>query len=231
MTDASGPGEAFSDQSFGSPAVAGFIHRPTDAVGAGLVITHGAGGNCRTPLLIAIANAFAARGVAALRCDLPFRQARPVGPPSPARAAVDRDGLRHAARSIRRLVPTVYLGGHSYGGRQASMLLAAEPELADALLLLSYPLHPPGRAAELRTAHLPDLRVPAFFVHGTADVFASPEELEAARALIPAPTEVLSLPEARHDLYRGRPRPGDAAPIAERIAAAFLAWTGERRGI
>jgi hypothetical protein len=120
----------------------------------------------------------------------------------------------------------VFLGGHSYGGRQASMLLAAEPDLAEGLLLLSYPLHPPGRASELRTAHLPDLRVPTFFVHGTTDAFSSPDELEAARELIPAPTGLLALDGARHDLYRGRPRPGDAERVAERIVAGFLDWIG-----
>jgi len=60
---------------------------------------------------------------------------------------------------MRELVTgRVFLGGQSYGGRQASMLLASEPGLADALLLLSYPLHPPRRPAELRTAHLPSLK-------------------------------------------------------------------------
>jgi len=231
MVDDRSLGEAFSDESYGLPAVVGFLHRPSEAIAAGLILTHGAGGNCRSPLLVAIASTFAARGVAVLRCDLPFRQARRVGPPSPVRAAVDRVGLRHAVNALRPMAPVVYLGGHSYGGRQASMLAADDPALVDALLLLSYPLHPPGRAAELRTAHFPGLSVPAFFVHGTDDVFATSQELDAARALIPAPTNVLSLPGARHDLYCGRPRSGDAERIAERVAAAFFAWIGEGRAI
>ena len=71
----------------------------------------------------------------------------------------------------------IFLGGHSYGGRQASMLCAAEPGLVDALLLLSYPLHPPQRPAELRTAHFPALRTPALFVSGVRDGFGSIDEL------------------------------------------------------
>src|SRR5215831_7103842 len=175
--------EPFADDSLGPPTVRGFLHRPATAAGSAVVLTHGASGNCKGPLLVAIASAFAAAGFRALRCDLPYRQARPTGPPSPARAAFDRQGLKHAVQAIRQVHSgKVALGGHSYGGRQASMLLAAEPGVADALLLMSYPLHPPGRASELRTAHFASLRIPTFFVHGTADAFASPDELEAARA-------------------------------------------------
>ena len=71
------------------------------------------------------------------------------------------------------------------------------------LLLQSYPLHPPGRPAALRTAHLPQLRIPTLFVHGATDAFAAPAELESARALIPGPTRVLSI-EGGHDLGWGR---------------------------
>ncbi len=221
--------EPFEDVSLGPPAVRGFLHRPAVSSGDALVLTHGAGGNCRVPLLVAVASAFAARGITVLRCDLPYRQARPKGPPSPAKAALDREGLEHAVLALRRMASgRVFLGGHSYGGRQASMLLAAERELADALLLLSYPLHPPGRASELRTAHLPALLTPTFFVHGAADAFGSLDELEAARRLIPAPTGLLELGGARHDLYQGRPGLATALCIAERIADEFLAWMKAR---
>ncbi len=71
----------------------------------------------------------------------------------------------------------VILGGHSYGGRQSTMLAAEEPGLVEALLLLSYPLHPPGKPAQPRTAHFPALRTPALFVHGTKDPFGTIEEL------------------------------------------------------
>jgi uncharacterized protein len=92
------------------------------------------------------------------------------------------------------------------------------------LLLLSYPLHPPGRPHQLRTAHLPALVTPAFFVHGSADAFGSIAEIEAARALIAAPTGLLALDGAGHDLYRRRRGAGEAAELAELIARAFLAW-------
>ena len=85
----------------------------------------------------------------------------------------------------------VFLGGHSYGGRQSTMLAAEEPGLVDGLLLLSYPLHPPGKPAQLRTAHFPALRTPAVFIHGTKDEFGSIEEMRAALELIPAHVELV----------------------------------------
>ena len=92
----------------------------------------------------------------ALRCDLPFRQLRRSGAPFPAGAAQDREGLRNAVAALRKIVPgRVFLGGHSYGGRQASMLAASDPQVTPALLLLSYPLHPPQKTQQLRTAHFP----------------------------------------------------------------------------
>jgi predicted alpha/beta-hydrolase family hydrolase len=185
--------------------VRGFLHAAQSPTATGIVLTHGAGGNCNAPLLVALADAFAGAGVTALRCDLPFRQKRASGPPSPAGAAADRAGLRAAVEFLRERAPTaVYLGGLSYGGRQTSMLAAEHPELAERLLLLSYPLHPPNQPARLRTAHFPDLRTPAIFVHGTADPFGSIAELEAALTLIPAGYKLLPIEGAGHDLKRGR---------------------------
>jgi predicted alpha/beta-hydrolase family hydrolase len=189
---------------FHDDGVRGFLHRSATPRGAGMVLTHGAGGNCNAPLLVAAADAFSASGWHVLRCDLPFRQRRPTGPPSPATAAQDRDGLRCAVAAMRRIAPDkVLLGGQSYGGRQATILVAEEPGLVDALLLFSYPLHPPGKPAQLRTAHFPRIRVPALFVQGTADPFGSIQEIEGAIPAIPAPVKLLPIEGAGHDLKRG----------------------------
>jgi hypothetical protein len=185
--------------------VRGFLHRPASASSRGLVLTHGAGSNCTAPLLVAVATRFAAAGITVLRCDLPFRQRRATGPPSPTAAAADRAGLAQAVAALRTIVPgRIFLGGHSYGGRQASMLAAEKPAVAAALLLLSYPLHPPAKPAQLRTQHFPQLRVPALFVHGTTDPFATMDELETAIAMIPARTQIIPVEKAGHDLKRGR---------------------------
>jgi uncharacterized protein len=187
-------------QSFRDDSVSGFIHRPERSRG-GLVLAHGAGSNANSPLLVTVAGAFAEAGLTTLRCELPFRQGRRYGPPRPGDAERDRDGLRNAAAALRKMgCERVFLGGHSYGGRQATMLAAGEPEVAAGLLLLSYPLHPPRKPAQLRVQHLPGLQVPALFVHGTRDPFGSVEEIAAALKLIPAKTELLAVDGAGHDL-------------------------------
>ena len=101
--------------------------------------------------------------------------------------------------------PRIYLGGHSYGGRQSSMLCAEEPDLVAGLLLLSYPLHPPRKPEQQRTQHLPDLRTPTLFVQGTRDPFASIAELQQALKMIPAKTKLLPVEGAGHDLgFKGK---------------------------
>lgn len=207
---------AFED-SQAAPAVRGFLHTPDTATGHGLVLTHGAGSNAGAPLLIAVAQAFSTAGIAVLRCDLPFRQARPHGPPFPAMAAQDRAGLARAVRLLcDRLPGKAFLGGHSYGGRQSTLLAAEEPDLAAGLLLLSYPLHPPRRPADLRTAHFPKLSTPALFVHGTRDPFGSIDEMRAALASIAGPHEIVAIEGSGHDL-------GAKGPAAARVAATALA--------
>jgi uncharacterized protein len=203
---------------FQSGGVCGALHQPDAASGDGLVLAHGAGGNRDAPVLVAMAEAFCAAGLTVLRIDLPFRQRRPRGPPSPHTAAEDRAGLREALALLRdRVGGRLFLGGHSYGGRQATMLAAEEPAVASALLLLSYPLHPPKKPEQLRTQHFPRLRMPAVFVHGTTDGFGSVAELETAIALIPAPTRLIPVAGAGHDLKRGR---FDWRPILAAAAAA-----------
>jgi len=165
-----------------------------------------------------LAAAFSEQGVQVIRYDLPYRQERPHGPPRPGDAARDRQGLREQLLSLRAQNPDrLWLGGHSYGGRQASILAADEPSLADALLLLSYPLHPPNKPDQLRTAHLPKLQTPTLFVHGSRDPFGSLDELRGAIPLIPAPVKLLEIEGAGHDLGR------DPAAVAAKILPVFLA--------
>lgn len=199
------PAESDGVAPFEKEGVRGFLHSPSAVAQRGLVLTHGAGANCTAPLLVAVANIFVAHGLAVLRCDLPFRQKRRRGPPHPVEAAADRFGLRAATGALREIVEgDVFLGGHSYGGRQASMLAAEESDLVSGLLLLSYPLHPPGKPDQLRTEHLPRLRTPSLFVHGTNDPFGSLGAIEQAIALIPVSTKLIAIKGASHDLKGGR---------------------------
>jgi predicted alpha/beta-hydrolase family hydrolase len=209
-----GEKEKYPLKHFERELVRGYLHEPEHPSGDGLVITHGAGGNSDSTVLKAVAEAFAKSGVVTLRCDLPFRQQRPKGPPYPAQAERDREGLRRAVEAVREIAgKRVFLGGQSYGGRQATMLAAEEPNVADALLLLSYPLHAPGRPQQLRTGHFGSIQIPALFVHGTKDTFGSIAEMTAALTLIPARTDLCVVEGAGHSL-----NPGVAAMCVERLS-------------
>ncbi len=120
--------------------------------------------------------------------DFPYRLA---GRRSPDKAPVLIDAVRAAASGLAAsagVAPDrVVLGGRSMGGRMCSMAVA-EGLPARALVLISYPLHPPGKPERARTEHFPLLSVPCLFVSGTRDAFGSPAELEAATAAIPGPT-------------------------------------------
>jgi predicted alpha/beta-hydrolase family hydrolase len=207
---------------FPDSAIHGFLHQPAHPNGDALLLTHGAGANCQSELLLAVAAAFAETGVVVLRFDLPFRTLRPHGPPRPGSAEKDREGISYAVKRMReRTRGRIFLGGHSYGGRQATILASEARGRVNALLLLSYPLHPPRKAEQLRTGHFPKLTTPAFFVHGTRDPFASIAELESALALIPAQHGLMPVDSASHDLL-----PKKAGDLPARIVIEFLAFVG-----
>jgi uncharacterized protein len=180
-------------------AIAGIAHEPDGDPAGVVMLTHGAGGSRESPLLKRICDEWARRGWLAVRYNLPYRRRRPKGPPSGS-AATDRAGIVEAVALARELASgPVITGGHSYGGRMTSMAVADGLD-ADVLTLFSYPLHPPGKPERARTEHLPRITVPTVFTHGTSDPFGSIGELRAAAALIPAPTEIVEVTGARHDL-------------------------------
>jgi uncharacterized protein len=229
------PVEPFTHSS--DPPVRGFLHTPATPNRRAIVLSHGAGSNARAPLLVALAETFSAAGFTVLRCDLPYRQIRSWGPPGPADAARDRAGLRNAVMCMKEILGAplkpdsgltgdfpvsgeVFLAGHSYGGRQSSMLCAEDPAVAAGLLLLSYPLHPPRKPEQQRTQHLPDLRTPAFFVSGTRDPFGSIAELSQALKMIPAKTKLVAIEGAGHDLgFKGKTTD---SMLPQTILEAFL---------
>ena len=188
------------EEAFNADELRGVLHTPAQANGNALALTHGAGSDSKTPLLTSLARAFCEAGLLVLRYDLPFRVTH-GSPTSPAAQARDREGVARAIQALRgRVKGRVFAGGHSYGGRQTAMIASERPGLADGLLLLSYPLHPPRKPEQLRTAFFPEWRTPALFVHGTRDPFGSVEELRDAIARIPARVDLLPVEGAGHDL-------------------------------
>ncbi|HLK66474.1 MAG TPA: alpha/beta fold hydrolase [Bryobacteraceae bacterium] len=208
-------------EAFETSEIRGVLHRPEQANGDAIALTHGAGSNCEAALLVRLAEEFANRGYLVLRYDLPFRRLRAGGSPMPSGAAKDREGVASAVAALRQMTGgRIYAAGHSYGGRQSAMAASERPEMASGLLLLSYPLHPPQRPEQKRTSYFPDLRTPALFVHGTKDPFGSLEELRKALTLIPARTDLLVVDRAGHDLKKAGTLAGE---ILEKLRAVVSA--------
>jgi hypothetical protein len=176
-----------------------------------LLLFPGAGSSADHPSLVAIERAVAPRRVA--RADFPYRRA---GRKAPDRPPVLLAAVREELAGFG--AAPVVLGGRSMGGRMCSMVVAGvdgdPPPNAAGLILISYPLHPPGRPDRLRVEHLPAIRVPSLFVHGTRDPFASPDELARWTATIPGPVSHVWIDGGRHDL----------AGADARIAAAVAEW-------
>lgn len=178
-----------------------------------LLLAPGAGADRDHHTLVAVERAVGRLPV--VRMDFPSRQA---GRRSPDRAPVAVAAVRDEAAALvseARIRPDrLVLGGRSFGGRMCSMAVA-EGLPAAGLVLLSYPLHPPGKPDRLRTAHFPALAVPCLFVSGDRDPFGSPDELRHEVGAIPGPVELVVVPGA-HD-----PRGQDDA-----VAGAVRDWLG-----
>ncbi|MFT4086224.1 MAG: alpha/beta fold hydrolase [Gordonia sp. (in: high G+C Gram-positive bacteria)] len=198
-------------QTIDADGVVADVDRP-DGTPRGLVIlAHGAGSDRSSVLLRTLSEALTAHGLVVARIDLPYRQQRPKGPPSPSKSGADRDGIRAAIKVLRPLAPEgpLIVGGQSYGGRQASMVVADDAELADGLLLTSYPLHPPGKPEKLRTEHLSSIVTPTVIVHGRSDAFATSAEMGAAAELFAGPVHVVEVDKADHGLKPERSGVGE----------------------
>ncbi|MBM7366488.1 alpha/beta hydrolase family protein [Gordonia hydrophobica] len=208
--------------------VAADVQRPAQARGI-VILAHGAGSDRHSAILTVVAASLVQRGLAVARIDLPYRQDRPKGPPASSKAARDRDGIRAAVAALRNVADgPLIVGGHSYGGRQASMLAAEDPDLVDGLLLTSYPLHPPGKPERARTEHLPDITAPTLIVHGRSDSFGTSAEFAEALSLFTAPVRLLEVEKADHSLKPDRSGVGESTgdavtewllPLAEERSA------------
>lgn len=179
----------------------------------GLLLTHGAGGHRDQPALVAIEDALAPLPVR--RMNFPYRDLGPKRPPDRApkllaaiEAEADAFCEEHRIRPER-----LALGGRSMGGRMCSMAVA-DGRPAAALVLIAYPLHPPGKPDRLRIEHLPQITVPCLFVSGTRDPFGTPAELEDATAAIPGPVTHHWVDGKGHDLKGAD----------QDVAAVIAAW-------
>lgn len=165
---------------------------------AGLVLFPGSGSSAAHSALVAIEEELAPLPVG--RFDFPYRkEGRHFPDRAPKLIATVVEEATEFARQHNLAARNVFLGGRSMGGRMASMAVA-EGLNAAGLVLISYPLHPPRKPEKLRVEHLPGITVPTLLISGTKDPFGTPEELQAAMSLIPAPVTVHWIEGGRHEL-------------------------------
>jgi predicted alpha/beta-hydrolase family hydrolase len=167
-----------------------------------LLLTPGAGADRNQASLVALDDALSAQGIVVERMDFPYRLAgrrAPDRPPVLLQAV--REGAAELAARTKAKPASIALGGRSMGGRICSMAVA-EGLPAAALVLISYPLHPPGKPDQLRTDHFPSLEVPCLFVSGTRDAFGTPEELTKATKTIKGAVTHVWIEGGDHGLRR-----------------------------
>jgi uncharacterized protein len=174
----------------------------------GVALWPGAGSSSDHPGLVAVETALAPLPVE--RIDFPYRrEGRRAPDRAPKLLASLREEIDHLCARWRTAPERLVLGGRSMGGRIASMAVAGGLPAAG-LVLIAYPLHPPGKPERLRIEHLPDICVPTLFVSGDRDNFGTPEELAEAHDLLAGPVTVHAVPGGRHEL---KGADGDVAAV------------------
>ena len=170
---------------------------------AGVVLFPGAGSSASHASLVSLEEALSPLPVA--RIDFPYRRAGKSFPDkTPVLLECVRNEVRAFAEQLGVQTSQLLIGGRSMGGRMCSMAVAdeADPLHVAALVLMSYPLHPPKKPENLRTEHLPRITVPILCVSGTKDNFGTPEELESAFSVAPAHVQWHWVQNGRHELAK-----------------------------
>lgn len=200
--------------------VAAAINTQDHKEAAALVLAHGAGGDFEGPLLAALAEGLAERGFSTLRFNFPYRQeGRRIPDPAPTLEECYRAVVAQA-RELFGPSPLI-LGGKSLGGRMASHLAAAGEEVAG-LVLLGYPLHPPGRPEKLRDQHLFRIRAPMLFLSGTRDAFAQKDLLESVLNRLQPLATAHWLEAADHSFRAPRRKPAEAYREILEVVSGWL---------
>ncbi|MCU0256060.1 MAG: alpha/beta fold hydrolase [Vicinamibacterales bacterium] len=214
--------------SAGVPAVpATWYAAHGDAAAPVLMLAHGAGAPQRHPWMVGAARGLARRGVAVVTFDFPYMAA---GRKLPDRAPVLEACWLDVIDCVRARVPAgtpLFIGGKSMGGRMATHVAARHAARAGhlaGLVLLGYPLHPPGRPDQRRDAHLPLIRVPALFVQGTRDAFGGPDELSPVLAPLAALATIHAVPDGDHSFAVPRASGRATRDVLEGVWDMVAAW-------
>lgn len=201
---------------------------PGRSIDALFVLAHGAGAGERHPFMIAFGKGLAALGIDVVTFNFPYMdQKRRVPDKAPVLEGRFREVIT-AARQDKRAGRRLFIGGKSMGGRMATHLAAqADIEGLEGVIALGYPLHPPGKPDQPRTAHLPAITSPLLIIQGEHDVFGTPSELEPVIATMQAPVTLHVVRGGDHSLkVRGRPSEQVYEPLFELITRFCTAGAG-----
>lgn len=197
-----------------------------DPARAAVVLGHGAGAGQDSAFLVEFSRALSALGVDVVTFNFPYTEARRR---IPDRTPVLEACYRAVAAEVRRRVPSaarhLFIGGKSMGGRIATHIAAADPDLPiDGIVLLGYPLHPPGKPDQRRDKHLPAIKRPMLIVQGSRDTFGTPPEFESVlRAMTPTPTlHVVS--GGDHSFKLSKRDPARQAAVNADVQRAIVNW-------
>jgi predicted alpha/beta-hydrolase family hydrolase len=193
---------------------------------AALILAHGAGAGQQSPFITAFASAVSRLGLDVVTFNFPFVEQRRKIPDRPSVLEACYVGvIEWAIGQVESARRALFVGGKSMGGRIATQVAAAHPELPiGGIVLLGYPLHPPGRPAQRRDAHLPAVRRPMLFVQGARDAFGSPEELEPILPHLAAGTTLHVVPSADHSLAVPRSGASAQAAVYDDVQRVIVAW-------
>lgn len=195
--------------------------------GTVLVCAHGAGGNMADRGILKLAEAFRARGLDVVRFNFLYRERKSGRPDQMPRLQECFSAV--VAHTLKEIQPKrLIIGGRSMGGRAASMM-AAEGFACDGLLLLAYPLHPPGQPEKLRTAHLPDIKVPVLCLNGTRDAFCQRDLMEEALKTVTTRWEMHWLEGADHSFHVPKSSGRTDAEVLDEIGNATTPWVASLR--
>ncbi len=199
---------------------------------ATFVLAHGAGAPHTSPFMVTFAEALAARGLDVVTFNFPYMEARRRLPdPGRVLEACYAEVLRHAGALPGLEDRRVVIGGKSMGGRIASQLVAHDAESSArvaALVFLGYPLHPPGKPQQLRTAHLPKVRQPMLCVQGEHDPFGTPAELAPVLAALPAESDLFVVDGGGHSFEVPKKLGVTQADVHTRVQDGVARWIADR---
>jgi len=193
---------------------------------ATLILAHGAGAGQRSAFMVDFATALSDMGVDVVTFNFPYtEQRRKIPDRAPVLESCYRDVIAATREQIDSARRALFAGGKSMGGRIATQVAAADATLPIAgLVLLGYPLHPPGKTADRRDRHLPSVRRPMLFVQGTRDAFGTPEELSPILPALQPPATLHAVPQGDHSFKLSRRDPAAQAAIYLAIQRTIVAW-------